>query len=514
MKKIMIPTFLILLFMLSACKNQRSVTISSDNNYIPNESEIQNSIPQEGNMPAVTPTTKTKADELDNSQSTNDTDRTEKENGEPVTNEEKDETGKYIGPLVPGVTTDMQKPGFWIKQYDNLDAIIMTIEEIGRYNDENYKNLPYLMDFNILPEILKGQDLLQWINEFSIVPKSTRYDEEGHIYQQQDYTDLKKNINTDKIVEIIKAEYGVTIRRTQMRTWPTYKQSYSSPTNQRIDYFTETAVYAAEPVLIYHISNDGLWYFAQIYNYKGWIPVRDVALCSGEVLMNYCSSENLLVVNTAVMHTPYSTDSRTSQMQLDMGVTLPILSENSGGYVVNYPILNENNYLEFAQVKIPFSEKISRGFLDYTGENVIKQAFKFLGEPYGWGGMNNVRDCSSFIADVYRSFGIILPRNSNQQEKMSGSVSFSGKSRSERLEILNDLRPGSALYMPGHAMMYLGKWRERHYIIHDVTTVYQKGNDGKLIPIPLNQVSVTPLHICNSKGTEYIMLLTTAVVFE
>ncbi|MFO7637354.1 MAG: NlpC/P60 family protein [Clostridia bacterium] len=28
----------------------------------------------------------------------------------------------------------------------------------------------------------------------------------------------------------------------------------------------------------------------------------------------------------------------------------------------------------------------------------------FLGEPYGWGGMNNARDCSALVMDVFRTF--------------------------------------------------------------------------------------------------------------
>ena len=43
---------------------------------------------------------------------------------------------------------------------------------------------------------------------------------------------------------------------------------------------------------------------------------------------------------------------------------------------------------------------------------------------------------------------------------MSEAISFSGKSRTERLEILDSLRPGTPLYMPGHAMMYLGKFQQ------------------------------------------------------
>jgi cell wall-associated NlpC family hydrolase len=54
-------------------------------------------------------------------------------------------------------------------------------------------------------------------------------------------------------------------------------------------------------------------------------------------------------------------------------------------------------------------------YLPLTRANVIRQAFKFLGERYGWGHSFNARDCSGFTNDVYRSFGILMPPNSGAQ---------------------------------------------------------------------------------------------------
>jgi len=428
--------------------------------------------------------------------------------------DDKYNTGKYTGPLIDGVVSDMLTPLFWTDLCKDPDKVIMTYDRITAYNTENFRNLPFLFDFRDLPDTVNGSEIRKWINELSIVPGSARYDGNGNKYQQKDYEALKENLNTGEISGTVNVRYGITVKRTQMRTWPSLKQSFSSATNRQIDYFTETAVYAAEPVLVYHTSRDGQWYFAQVYNYKGWIPVTDVALCSKQELADYVAFSDFVVVTGPVVYTPESKDSRISRLQLDMGVKLRVLSENSEGYTVNYPVCDNSNNLEFVRMTLPSDEDISREFPDYTVKNVLIQAFKFLGEPYGWGGMNNARDCSAFVADVYRAFGIILPRNTDQQEKAAGSVSLKGKNRSERLEILDSLRPGTLLYMPGHAMMYLGKWQNRHYIIHDVPTVYRKGTDGNLIPIRLNQVSVTPLDICNSKGTEYIMLLTAAVQIE
>ena len=63
---------------------------------------------------------------------------------------------------------------------------------------------------------------------------------------------------------------------------------------------------------------------------------------------------------------------------------------------------------------------VSVGYLPYTRAHILRQAFKMLGENYGWGGQREGRDCSSFIMDIYNVFGIRSPRNADQQEKIPG----------------------------------------------------------------------------------------------
>ena len=58
---------------------------------------------------------------------------------------------------------------------------------------------------------------------------------------------------------------------------------------------------------------------------------------------------------------------------------------------------------------------VATDYLPLTRANVLRQSFKFLGERYGWGHSYNARDCSGFVSEVYRSFGVQLPRNTRDQ---------------------------------------------------------------------------------------------------
>ncbi|WP_185753719.1 NlpC/P60 family protein [Selenomonas sp. AB3002] len=107
---------------------------------------------------------------------------------------------------------------------------------------------------------------------------------------------------------------------------------------------------------------------------------------------------------------------------------------------------------------VPDDETVHKGYLPFSENNLIRQAFRFYMDLYGWGGLEGGVDCSLLTADVYRSLGLDIPGDANRQRDfVPAKVSFAeGMSRKERLQALGQLRPGDMLFSPGHAMMYLG----------------------------------------------------------
>src|SRR5690606_4113209 len=95
-----------------------------------------------------------------------------------------------------------------------------------------------------------------------------------------------------------------------------------------------------------------------------------------------------------------------------------------------------------------------------TKANLIRQAFKFLGERYGWGHRYNGRDCSGFVSEVMRSFGLVLPRNTGAQARspaLEGLAVEPGSPHEERLRLLGSSQVGDLVYLPGHVMMVIGR---------------------------------------------------------
>ncbi len=108
---------------------------------------------------------------------------------------------------------------------------------------------------------------------------------------------------------------------------------------------------------------------------------------------------------------------------------------------------------------------------------------------------------AAYIMDIYKCFGIIFPRNTNQQEISTGrSIMFSSPDDPEpRLRTLDNLVAGSLLYMKNHVLMYLGKGSNgNHYAIN---ALYAYGDiskplgNGRLDKKIINCVTVIPLDL-------------------
>ncbi len=96
-----------------------------------------------------------------------------------------------------------------------------------------------------------------------------------------------------------------------------------------------------------------------------------------------------------------------------------------------------------------------------TRRAFLTEAFRHLGEPYGWGGMNGGLDCSELVMDVLSTFELDMPRNSARQAE-AGSFSIpvpDTMTEAQRLAILDRaLEQGIVLmHFPGHVMIYLGR---------------------------------------------------------
>ena len=75
----------------------------------------------------------------------------------------------------------------------------------------------------------------------------------------------------------------------------------------------------------------------------------------------------------------------------------------------------------------------------------------------------------------------------------------------EREKLLDKLKPGTPLYMSGHAMLYIGTEDGKPYVIHDFSGFYKPQQQGNAKYYRVREVMVSPLRIGSPEdGKTYI----------
>lgn len=421
---------------------------------------------------------------------------------------------------VIGVDEMQLNSNYWVERTDNSELLLKNTQSIAELNAQTFSSNKHLVDLDLFPQALSADEIKKRILAVSKPSKSDRYDDNGVLLDATAYQKLAANLNIDSIPDSVEVRFALVVKRSDMRSYPTVNRYYSSPASKNLDRFQENGLFPGDALAVLHQSTDGEWYFVQSYNYPAWVHKNDLAFGDREVIEEYQAAPRFLVITGDKVSTSFNPQvPAVSELQLDMGIRLPLLDpkdiENSlygqnpyASYIVLLPVRDADGRLELKPALIARNQDVHKGYLPYTRENITRQAFKFLGERYGWGHSYNARDCTGFVSEVYKTFGIYMPRNSGQQglSSMGENTRFTEDStREDKLATFKSLDAGDLIYIPGHVMMYIGHVDDQPYVIHDVSGLSYIDENGEYYKGVLNGVSVTPLiplHL--SQETTYV----------
>ena len=294
--------------------------------------------------------------------------------------------------------------------------------------------------------------------------------------------------NTSLLIDPISIdgkEYGIMTRREIARTKPAY------PGNVSFDSTANTALNPWESLYVEKYTSNRRWAFVRTVNAHGWLPVDSFSIVTRETARKYESMPFAVITGRQYLN---------GQTRIDMGNKLPM-----NGDRVLLPVRKPDGSLSTREIGFD-SGSMSRGYLPYTRANIIKQGLKFQNEVYGWGGSKNAHDCSSLIQDVFKSMGLILPRNSKEQEEVNFGI-HARLTSPNKLSKLSVMQPGTALYMQGHTMLYIGKDKSgtlsmvHQYAGHYVGSKY----------VPVYAGKVTSVNIGGGSGRTYLDNVRTTV---
>jgi cell wall-associated NlpC family hydrolase len=407
---------------------------------------------------------------------------------------------------VPVVERAYLTPGFWVARLHHPDRVLFEASEIARRNARMVRIDPSLHDLAALPSQLSRSQVLEWIDALAKRPKAILFDVDGQAIQSAVLDRIIDNRDLEAVPQTQPTRYGLVVHRAALRSFPTDLRVFSSIGDTDIDRFQESALFPGTPVVIAHRSRDRHWLFVVSPRYAAWVAEDAIAEGTWPQVLGYAAKVPYRIVTDATVRTVFTPEAAAvSQLQLDMGMRVPLAS--TGAEVVNgqnaytswtveLPTRGNDGTLGFVPALILRSAGTAAAPLPLTRANVVRQAFKFLGERYGWGHDYGTRDCSGFVSEVYRSMGVLLPRNTGDQARSPAldRLHFDGDgATAARIAALKHVQPGDLVYLPGHVMLVIGRINGAPYVIHDIHDGKVRDRDGTLRSLHLNAVAVTPL---------------------
>ncbi len=381
------------------------------------------------------------------------------------------------------ITDGRSTPEYWLDRNADGDEIILSAEEISELNAKILERDKYSADLANYPEKINAKTLRAKISKLT---------DDVHL-QGTDAVMANRNLKAVKDVEV---RYAVTLERVNVRLLP---QAFSG---DKYDSVQGTALDPAEAVAVLWTSKDGKFVFVQARNYFGWVDKNQVAFTDRVTWLRYVQPENFVVVTNNKKFVNVGG----KVVRFQMGAVIPLVDDTfeNNGWTAYLPV-SVNGELREVTPKVLNDGNVNLGWLDCTANNFVRQGFKFLGDVYGWGGLDNSVDCSAFVSDVYRSMGINIPRDADKQEgAMPIFAVFNNVTHDERVDIANRAPTGALFFKPGHVMMKLGNDDDGETImIHAASSYFSDG-----YKIYVRKVLVSDLSYEGTAGVSTIDTLT------
>lgn len=406
-----------------------------------------------------------------------------------------------------GVTTFNKfiSADYWTSVNPNGDNVILDAKGVEAFNSKVRAASRTVVDLTKYPSVVSGDSVKTKIMNYLVLEDDLYL--HGNKVSENYKNILRKQTNVSAVPQNVKVQYAVTVRRSNLRNLPTGEGLYYYAADRDFDALQETALDPAEPVVVLHFSANGYFYYVQAGNYSGWLSKYDIAFTDKKTWLEYAKPKSFLVVTGK--NTVLKTGAEMISYQ--QGAKLPISAVQSDTYAVNAPMRGKDSKLIKTKVLVKKTNPdVHLGYLPYTSNNIIKAAFKFYGMPYGWGGLKNSVDCSSLVYNAYRTVGIYLPRNADEQEASAGvHHNLTTMSSQQRSDLIKKLMPGACLYMDGHTVMYVGQSGTVPYVIHSLGSYYNGGTRHAAM-----KVVVSDLSLQRSSGKTFLNDLTTAVEYK
>lgn len=272
----------------------------------------------------------------------------------------------------PCVKEHMLKPKYWTEQVEDAEGLILNKEEINDLNEKTFKQMgskgleETLYDLEKFPLIITKEKLLNTMKAYSskeIFPTEHQYDASANEISKSVKEEILNQANYEGIADKIQVEFGILIKREDVRAFPTDVVFAKEAKSVDVDLFQLTSLPVASPLMVLHKSKNSKWYYIQSTLYKGWIKVKSIALARDrKEIFDYLKTDRFLVITGSKVETePNPFVKEISNILFQMGDRIPLVKFNEipqsipegnlhsqspeGNYVVKIPVRDKNGYL-------------------------------------------------------------------------------------------------------------------------------------------------------------------------
>jgi len=314
----------------------------------------------------------------------------------------------------------------------------------------------------------------------------TRFVSKGKIYRENrkvipSYVYKKWIRNAQMYKKDSKRYKAITIRRTNVKALPTSAAFYRDPRKVGegfpFDYNQNSALHINVPLYISHYSKDRRWAYVRASYAFGWVKISDITLVNSDFIKKFKTGSYAMTIKDNLRL--YNEKNKPLSI-VKLGALFPV-SKDGKSYLTAKKSSLGHAMIHKVHAETP--KIIARKPLPFTPRNVAMLAKEFYGEPYGWGGGYECRDCSATTRDFLGPFGIFLRRNSGKQARDGTSVTYIKgiPKRAKKKKIIQKAEPfRSLLHVPGHIVLYLGQYKGEPVIMHTYWGIRKK-NGSKLV---------------------------------
>ena len=438
---------------------------------------------------------------------------------------------------MPDVTEEMAHASYWSDKQLNPTAVLADRAAIDALNqagiDADGTMLQPLKDdaerFYTQDEqkTLKGgleRDLEYFVSQGA-------QDVDGNVLTEEDAAAIAANCPTDGSVPNIASGYAIVTTHTTMRCLPSDRMIGLTPGDNDDDNLYLSMLRVNEPLLVRAQSVDGAFFLCTSSCLQdSWVPAEDIAICANRdewlAAWDIPAGQELVVTGYKVRTEQSRQTPNTADRMLYMGTVLERVDLETpeealelvgtrsayNRHVCYLPVRNADGTYSKELATIAESADVSEGYLPLTAEGIAETAFKSLGQMYGWGGMLEANDCSGYVRDVYKCFGLELARNTTWQMNLPvRAYDLSGLDDARKAAAIAQMPLGTVLFFNGHEMLYLGQENGKLYVINSLGSIGDiYGKDYKAYQV--KAVAINTLDMLRANRSSWLSNLTWANV--